>query len=214
MSEISTVIADPNDRAALALLGLQVRAARAETELAERQLAAAEDAARLELRGRLDALQEERRSMLLQTLDRARQEAAASIEAARVEAGLIDADTAASVVESFGADEPTIERTLLVHRSTSAVGQVSTSVTVDLDTLARVCAMVVTEVLEQRYGAGNVPATMVLPATVPHGYMPASYVPAPAQKQRGFFRNLMHADVLLILAAVAIVAVVLVAWMG
>jgi hypothetical protein len=212
LSDSSVVLTDNSDRAAIAMLTLQVRAARAETELAERQLAMAEQAARVELRERLDALQEERRQILLGTLDRARAEATASIEAARTECGLSD-EVDTSIPEVVGEPQQPIERTLLVHRSTSAVGQVSTSVTVDLDTLARVCAMVVTEVLEQRYGAGAASATMTVPYAVPVGYLPAASAPQPTKKG-GFFRNLLHADILLIMAAAAIVAVVLVAWLG
>jgi hypothetical protein len=206
------------DRAALAMLTLRLRAAHAEAEAAEQQIAVAEETARRELRRRLDALREQRREVLEAEVSRAQLEAAAMIEAAHSQArALIGADVEVDVESVDRIDVELMSDRLVVDRGnalqlapTAVDGIQTTAVVVDIDTLARVCAMVVTEVLEQRYGG-------MPPAQTSAYALPAGFVAVPAAtsaQKKSFWRNLLSGDVVLIGLAAAIVAVVLVAWLG
>jgi len=194
----STDHAADSQRAAIARVTLQLRQTIAAAEGVERQIALARQTACDELRTRLDALQEQRRQMLELEVQRREADAAATVAPAhRQVAPSVDAPATTSLVP---------------------VQPPTGSVMVDVDTLARVCAMVVTEVLEQRYGAAAMQPQLPMPMSTAVA-LPSNVIvvaePAPVAPQRpSFWRNLLSTDVLLIGVAAAIVAVVLVAWLG
>jgi hypothetical protein len=204
------------DKAAFAMLELRVRAVRAEAEAAEQQMAVAEETARRELRRRLDALQEQRREVLEAEVSRAQLEAAAMIEAAHGQARAligaeVDLESVDRVDVELMSDRMVVgRRNALQLAPTTVDGNQTAAVVVDIDTLATVCAMVVAEVLEQRYGG------MLQTPTAAYA-LPAGFVAVPAAAdthKKSFWRNLLSGDVVLIGLAAAIVAVVLVAWLG
>jgi hypothetical protein len=211
--EVDDAAQQPSDKAGVAQLTLRLRAAQADAEAIEQQIAVAEETARRELRRRLDDLREQRRLVLDAEVARVEAEVAASIEAAREHARELSGTERGDV-------EVVSTRMIVGHGATTQVsssmvdGLRSGAIVLDVDTLARVCAMVVTEVLDQRYG-GQLPASTPSFA-LPVGYvaMPAAAASEVAARKKGFLRNLMSVDVLLIGLAAAIVAVVLVAWLG
>ncbi|MEI8238746.1 MAG: hypothetical protein WCI22_04945 [Actinomycetota bacterium] len=200
-------------RADVARLTLQLRQALAEAEAAEGQIALAQQTACSELRRRLDELQEQRRAVL--DAEVARREAAGTAAIAAAQRQVDDMLAAGSQVTVANPFAPPIAAGLVVLQPSPGAPLQPSAVVIDIDTLARVCAMVVTEVLEQRYGgAVNVAS---YPVALPSGYIavPATVDVTDAKPStKGFWRNLMSLDVLLIVAAAAIVAVVLVAWLG
>jgi hypothetical protein len=211
--EVDESARQTSDKAGVAQLTLRLRAAQADAEAIEHQIEVAEETARRELRRRLDDLREQRRLVLDAEVARVEAEVAASIEAAREHARELSGTERSDV-------ELVDNRAILGHgatlqiSSTTVDGLRSEAIIVDVDTLARVCAMVVAEVLDQRYG-GQLPVSTPSYA-LPVGYvaMPAAAASEAAARKKGFLRNLMSGDVVLIGLAAAIVAVVLVAWLG
>jgi hypothetical protein len=199
-----------SDRASFAMLALRVRSAQAEAEAAERAVAVAGESACAVLRQRLDLLREQRRAVLDAEVVRAEEAAAVEIAAATQHARGFAAE----------ADEPSIAPDVVglpsaavLQRSADARTTLQTPpVVIDVDTLARVCAMVVTEVLEQRYGRGA--AFPAHPMALPAGYVAMPAAAAQQQQERRFWRTLMSGDVLLIGLAAVIVAVVILAWLA
>ena len=136
-------------RADVARLTLQLRQALAEAEAAEGQIALAQQTACSELRRRLDELQEQRRAVL--DAEVARREAAGTAAIAAAQRQVDDMLAAGSQVTVANPFAPPIAAGLVVLQPSPGAPLQPSAVVIDIDTLARVCAMVVTEVLEHGF---------------------------------------------------------------
>jgi hypothetical protein len=203
-------------RAAIAMLTLQLRAARTEAARAAEELAKADTvAANEELRGRLDAIVADRRAQLELILDRARNDAELMLASARAEAAAIvdaahdevvsaDAVLSPAEVVPYSA-EP--QRVLMLQTGP----QPDNTVAVDLDTLARTIATAVADVFDERFPHLMHPQPIAATA----GFLSVEALSAVATPRKpSFWRNLLHTDVVLISLTAVLSIVVLVAWMG
>lgn len=200
----------------IALLAQQLRAAQQEAADAEaEETALDQDGARQQLLARLGPLMQERRRLLDVELAEARAEATIVVAAAHSEASAIVAKTTVSEepVEQPAANAATIvPSTFPPPTSPPAISAAALlappaalpqpiTVVVDAHAFAQVFATVLATILDERLPSGR-------------EARPAVTASSPAAQKRSFWSLAGHLDVLLLGVAMAIVLVILAAWLA